>query len=448
MSYAIRVLALLCGVLVASASTGRAAEPEKDELVLGFIKLTDAAPLVIANELGFFEAEGLSVRLESQANWKVVLDRVISGELDGSHMLGGHPIGASIGIGTKAPIVTAFMMDQNGKAITVSNDVWQKMQAANPALKEPRPPHPIRASTLKPVIEELKASGQPIKFGIVFPVSGHNYALRYWLAADGISPGYYTNGDSTGTQDADALLSVTPPPQMPATMAQGTIQGYCVGEPWNQQALQKGIGVPVVLDSEIWPTNPDKVFGVTQEWAAKHPETHVRVIKALIRASQWLDASLENRKKAIALLARPEYVGADPQVLENSLTGTFEFAKGDRREIPTFGTFFKDHSSYPYYSDGVWFMTQMRRWGQIAESRPDGWYDETIRKIYLPDIWREAAQRLVADGELKASDLPTTDGYRPAQKDFLDGIPYDGRQPNAYLRSLKLGLKDVVEGGE
>ncbi len=428
--------------LGAALLLGAAPPPEKDELKLGFIKLTDCAPLVIAKELGFFEDEGLYVTLEAQANWKILLDRVISGELDGAHMLAGQPIGATLGIGTKAHVVTAFSMDLNGNAITVANDVWKRMQAADPALARPRPAHPISAAALKPVVDESKAKGQPLRMGMVFPLSTHNYELRYWLAAAGIHPGFYGGGDATGTTDADVLISVTPPPQMPATLEQGTIQGYCVGEPWNQQAVQKGIGVPVITDLEIWKNNPEKVFGVSAGWAEKHPETHVRAVKALIRAGQWLDATPENRHRAVQILARPEYVGADAAVIANSMTGSFEYEKGDRRELADFNVFFRDHATYPYYSDGVWYLTQMRRWGQIPQSKPDAWYDETVRSVYRPEIWRAAAQRLVDEGKLTPADVPQTDGYAPPDAGFIDGIPYDGRAPNAYLRSLAIGLKD------
>ncbi len=419
-----------------------AAAPEKDELKLGFIKLTDCAPLVLAKELGYFEDEDLYVTLEAQANWKILLDRVISGELDGAHMLAGQPIGATLGIGTQAHVVTGFSMDLNGNAITVSNDVWKRMQAAQPALAAEKPPHPISAAALRPVVEEFQAAGQPLRMGMVFPLSTHNYELRYWLAAGGIHPGLYTASDATGTTDADVLISVTPPPQMPATLEQGTIQGYCVGEPWNQQAVAKGIGVPVITDLEIWKNNPEKVFGVSAQWAERNPETHVRLVKALIRAGQWLDATPENRHTAVKILARPEYVGADASVIANSMTGTFEYEKGDRRELPDFNVFFRDHATYPYYSDGVWYLTQMRRWGQIGEAKSDAWYDETIRRVYKPEIWRAAAERLIAEGKLGPSDVPETDGYAPKDDGFIDGVAYDGRAPNAYLRSLAIGQKD------
>jgi nitrate/nitrite transport system substrate-binding protein len=431
------LLAAFAAWLVAAAPPA-----EKPQLKLGFIKLTDCAPLVIAKELGFFEAEELDVVLEAQANWKILLDRVIGGELDGAHMLAGQPIGATIGIGTKASVVTALSLDLNGNACTVSNEIWKAMQAKTPALAAKSPPHPISAAALRPVAEEWAGRGSPLRMGMVFPVSSHNYELRYWLAAGGIKPGFYTNGDTTGTQDADVLIAVTPPPQMPATLEQGTIQGYCVGEPWNQQAVFRGIGVPVVTNWEIRRNQGEKVFGVTAAWAKANPETHVRVVKALIRAGQWLDASPDNRKKAVEFLARPEYVGADAAVLANSMTGTFEFEKGDRRPMPDFNVFFRHHATYPYYSDGIWFLTQMRRWGQIAEPKPDAWYDETIRSVYKPEVWRAAAQRLVSEGRLTPSEVPDTDGYRPPDSGFVDGVTYDGRKPGAYLRSFAIGLSD------
>ena len=165
---------------------------EKEDLKLGFIKLTDMAPLAIAKELGFFEEEGLYVTLEAQANWKVLLDRVITGELDGAHMLAGQPIGATIGFGTKAHVITPFSMDLNGNGITVSNAVWEEMKPNIPVGPDGKLVHPIKADALRPVVERYKADGKPFNMGMVFPVSTHNYELRYWLAAGGIHPGFYS----------------------------------------------------------------------------------------------------------------------------------------------------------------------------------------------------------------------------------------------------------------
>jgi len=430
-------VALLLGLVTGQGSA--AGLPEKEDLKFGFIKLTDCAALVIAKELGYFEEEGLFVTLEAQANWKILLDRVISGELDGAHMLAGQPIGATIGIGTQADVITPFSMDRNGNAITVSNAVWAEMKKLDPALAVAKPAHPIRADALAKVAREAAKKGEPLKMAMVFPVSTHNYQLRYWLAAAGVSPGFYTPADATGTTDADVLLSVTPPPQMPATLAQGTIHGYSVGEPWNQQAVFKKIGVPVVTSYEIWKNNPEKVFGLTKAWADAHPNTAIAVTKALIRAGKWLDASPANRKQAVEILSRSEYVGADAAVIAASMTGTFEYGPGDKRALPDFNVFFRYDATYPFYSDAIWFLTQMRRWGQIAESKPDAWYHETAKRVYRPDIYRKAAETLVAEGHLEAAEIPTTDGYRAPDAGFIDGIVYDGRKPNAYLGTLAVG---------
>ncbi len=436
-------LTLLCLTTLASAEVGYA---EKEELKFGFIKLTDMAPLAIAYEKGYFEDEGLYVTLEAQANWKVLLDRVIDGQLDGAHMLAGQPLGATIGFGTQAHIITAFSMDLNGNGITVSNQIWEEMQPFVPR-ENGKAVLPIKADYLKPVVDKYIAEGKPFKMGMVFPVSTHNYELRYWLASGGIHPGYYAphKGDTSGQIDAQAQLSVTPPPQMPATMEAGTINGYCVGEPWNQQAVFKGIGVPIITDYEIWKNNPEKVFGVSSEWAKENPNTHIRVVKAMIRAAMWLDENNNaNRAEAVKILAQSNYVGADAEVIANSMTGTFEYEKGDVREVPDFNVFFRYNATYPYYSDAIWYLTQMRRWGQIAEPKSDDWFIETAKKVYRPDIYAQAASELIAEGKVDASQFPdfaTETGFKPPQSEFIDNITYDGSKPNEYLQKFAIGLK-------
>ena len=416
-------------------------EIEKPQLTFGFIKLTDMAPLAIAKEKGFFEDEGLFVSVEAQSNWKNVLDRVIDGQLDGSHMLAGQPIAAGAGFGRQAKLVTPFSMDLNGNGITVSNDVWSKMKPHVPKDSDGKPIHPIKAEALKPVITEYKNSGKAFKMGMVFPVSTHNYEIRYWLAAAGIHPGMYTADNVQGQIDAEVLLSVTPPPQMPATLEAGTIFGYCVGEPWNQQAVFKGIGVPVVTNYDIWKNNPEKVFVMTEKFVQDNPNTAIAVTKALIRAGKWLDKP-ENRKEAVEILSMSQYVGAPVEVLANSMTGTFEFEKGDKREMEDFNVFYKYNATYPFYSDGIWFLTQMRRWGQIPEAKSADWYGSTIKDIYRPDIWKKAAALLVEEGNIPATDLPETDGYKPATGDFIDGTIYDAKDPIGYINSFSIGNKD------
>ena len=434
--------ALLASVALAGCGKGAGdqAKPaasanglEKADIKLGFIKLTDMAPLAIAKEKGFFAEEGLNVTLEPQANWKVLLDGVVGGQLDGAHMLAGQPIAAAAGIGAKAKLIAPLSLDLNGNAITVSNKVWSEIAPGLPKGADGKVAHPVSASVLK---------GKPLKFGMVFPFSPHNYELRYWLAAGGINPGYYLPGDTAGTTTAQVQISVTPPPQMPSTLEAGTIDGYSVGEPWNQAAVKKKIGVPVITDEEIFKGNPEKVFGLTEAFATKNPKTVQAMLRAIIKAQQWLDADGgKNRPEAVKILAMSQYVGADADVIAASMTGHFTFAPGDTRDAPDFNIFFKDFAGYPYYSDAVWFLTQMRRWGQIPADKTDQWYFDTAKAVYRPDLYLSAAQDLVSKGVIPKDAVPQTDGYKGEQSGFIDGMTFNGKQPNAYLAKFTIGLK-------
>ena len=425
------------------------AAPEKPDLKLGFIKLTDMAPLAVALERGYFEDEGLYVQLEAQANWKVLLDRVIDGQLDGAHMLAGQALAATIGIGTKAAMQTAFVMDLNGNACTISNSVWQKIAPQVARNSEGNPQYPITADVLKPVLENSAKQGKKLQFGMVFPVSSHNYELRYWLAAGGVHPGFYApqDGDNSGQLKADVLLSVTPPPQMPATMEAGTIDGYCVGEPWNQQAVLRDLGVPLVTNYDIHTNLAEKIFGVSQAWAERYPQTHFHLVKALIRAGHWLDADNNaNRTAAAKLISQPYYVGADEKVIANSMSGVFAYARDDIRDTPDFNVFFRYHATYPYYSDAVWYLSQMRRWGQISSAKPDSWYQDIAKQVFQPALYQRAALALIAEGKLTAADFPdftAETGYRPPEATrFIDGKSFDATAPNAYLQQFAIGKKD------
>lgn len=435
------------GSLVFSTLAHASGDPEKWELKFGFIKLTDMVPLAIAYEKGYFEDEGLYVTLEAQANWKVLFDRVVSGELDGAHTLAAMPAGAATGILTKTELVSPFTLSYNGAAITVSNSVWNEMKKSVP-MENGKPKHPISASALKPVLESYKKTGKQFNLGMTFPVGTHNYMERYWLAAGGINPGVYAplKGDSSGTLGAEATLSVVPPPQMVPTMEAGTTVGYCVGEPWNQQAVFKGLGTPVMTSENIIPDVSDKAFTVTKAFADKYPNTTLRTVKALIRASYWLDQNNNaNRPEAVKIISRPVYVGADEKVIANSMTGTFEFEKGDKRPIPDFNKFFRGQYGMPYYSDAIWWMTQMRRWGHITEQKPDSWYMEMAKKAYKPEIYVAAAKELIAEKKMKASDFPDLDNpatfVKAPVKSPLDGIVFDATKPNAYIDSFAIGLK-------
>jgi len=446
------VAALMLGVAVAgcgqseapAAGTGDVAKIakekgiEKPNLKLGFIKLTDMAALAVAKEKGFFAEEGLNVTLEPQANWKVLLDGVSGGQLDGAHMLAGHPLASAAGIGSKVKIITPMSLDINGKAVTISNRVYDMI-----APNLPKDGSPVSASLLKPVVAKFKAEGKPFKMGMVFPVSTHNYILRYWLAAGGLNPGFYLPGDTAGTTGAEVQLSVTPPPQMPATLEAGTIEGFSVGEPWNQASLAKKVGHPIIVDPDIAGLTGDKVFGMRDEFAAQNPNTTKAVLRALIRAAMWIDAEGgKNRAETVKIIASPKYVGADEKVLLASMTGKFSFAEGDTRDTPEFNLFFDQQAAYPFYSDGIWYLTQMRRWGQIAEAKPDQWYMDTVKAAYRPDLFTLAAQSLVADGKATADQFPASDGFRTYTKAAIDKVAFDPRKPAAYAASFAIGLKD------
>ncbi|MDE0456602.1 MAG: CmpA/NrtA family ABC transporter substrate-binding protein [Chromatiales bacterium] len=438
--------------LLASTASWAVGPPEQNELVFGFIKLTDMAPLAVAHERGYFADEGLDVLLEAQANWGQLLQGVVDGTLDGAHMLAPQPLAARIGYGdVEGEVIVPLSLDLNGNAITVSNAVWEAMGAHVARDDAGRPVHPIGADALKPLVDAHIERGETFKLAMVHPASTHNYELRYWLAAGGIHPGLYDASkldakSRTGWIDAEARLYVAPPPQMPRQLADGRVHGYCVGEPWNQQAVASGTGVPVVTDHQIWSRNPEKVFGLSATFAEDYPNTTVRIVRALLRAGKWLDENDNaNRPEAVEMLARPEYVGAPPEVLAASMTGTFEFERGDRRPAPDFNVFFRHFATYPYYSDAVWFLTQMRRWGQIAEARTDEWYLETARSVYRPDIYATAARELVAEGLMEAGDFPVFEsetGMRSPSTEFIDAVSFDAREPNAYLRRLAIGNKD------
>lgn len=416
---------------------------EKPNVTIGFIKLTDMAPLAIAKHLGFFEAEGLNVKLEVQANWRDILDKVLDQQIDGAQMLAGQPIAAATGCGRQGALVTTFSMDLNGNAITVSKEVWSKIVDSIPQ-EYGRPVHPIPASALIPALNIYKKRNKPFVIGVVAAYSNHNYQLRYWLAASGINPGFYSNNNiqgSKGTTGSDVLLNVTAPPQMPETLLAGTINAYCVGEPWNQQAVDQGIGVPIVTSKEIWKNHPEKVFVMTKEFVEKHPNTTIAITKALIKAGKWLDDPL-NRKEATRILSKSAYVDGEKRVIDNSMLGTFEFEKGDVRSIPDFNVFFRYNATYPYYSDGIWFLTQMKRWGQIAEPKTNEWYHTKIKEIYKPEIWNTAAKLLLEEGFLTKAEIPVTDGYKPPTTEFIDNMLYDGKKPLEYIKGFKIGIKD------
>jgi nitrate/nitrite transport system substrate-binding protein len=426
---------LLCTLLLLPLSSN-SAEAEKQQLKLGFIKLTDMAPLAVALELGYFDDEGLSVQLEAQPNWKVLQDRVLDGQLDAAHMLAGQVLASQAGMTGNQKLQTALVLDLHGNACTVSSQIWQQLSAKT------TPPIPLDATALQSIPTQLK-------FGMVFPVSSHNYELRYWLAAGGLHPGFYApkTGDNSGQLEADVLISVVPPPQMPAALESGTVAGFCVGEPWNQQAAARKLGVPVISNSDIRGFMAEKVLGVNSKWAAKHPVTHLKLVKALIRAGAWLDAQDNaNRSEAAQMISAAYYVGADAAIIKRSMTGEFEFAPGDNRKAPDFNVFFRYHATYPFYSDAIWYLTQMRRWGQLSDAKPDSWYLDTAKNAFDVQLYQQAARELITEGKFSSADFPDfakeSGIKKPTDYKFADNKLFDANTPNKYLQQFTIGYKD------
>jgi ABC-type nitrate/sulfonate/bicarbonate transport system substrate-binding protein len=412
---------------------------EKTDLTLGFIPLTDCAPLVVAKELGYFEKYGLNVQLSKETSWANIRDKVALGILDGAQMLAGMPLAMSLGIGPMAkPMVTAFSMDLNGNAITVSNALYERMQAIAPAAMQQRP---LSADALKAVIEHnRKAGGEPLNFAMVFPYSTHNYELRYWMAAAGIDP------------DRDVRLVVVPPPQMVGQLEKGRIDGYCVGEPWNAQAVQAGLGQTLITKYEIWNNSPEKVLGVTQEWAEQYPNTHRALLMALLEASCWLDEP-RNRLPAASMIARPIYINAPEHVVRMSMTGTFQYAASEMpRALPDFNVFNRYAANFPWRSHAMWFLSQMVRWGQVEEAID---LRAVAEEVYRPAIYREAAAALgllspCVDYKLEGGHESTwklhdgCDSLLMGPDRFLDGRKFDPSRPLEYLQGFDIHHMSVA----
>lgn len=435
-----RILLVLSAALGLAGAQASAETPgiEKPEVTLGFVRLVDMAPLAVAAELGFFADEGLEVTLKAQGDWQILLDKVIDGKLDGAQMLAAQPLAAAGGYGTQARIVVPFSLGLDGSGITVSNAVWERIQSGIPQPDD----RPVSAEALRAAVED-RAGGAPFRMGVASANAPDAYMLRYWLAAGGLAPGFYSPDDATGGLGAEVLVSVAPPARMVEALAAGELDGYSAGEPWNQMAAFQDLGVPVAAGPDVRAGSPNTVFGLTEEFAQANPNTVLALTKALIRAAQWLDADAGvNRAEAAAILALKAYVDADAEVIARSMLGALASGRGGERTLPEIHRFFRDGASFPFYSDAVWLLTQMRRWGQIPEPKPDAWYDETARAVYKPGIYLEAARGLVDESLASEADfLWDSDGYKPATDAFADQVEYDGRAPNAYLDQFAIGLK-------
>ncbi len=373
---------------------------EKTELCLGFVPLTDCAPLVVARELGFFERRGLRVELSREASWATIRDKVAVEALDGGQMLAAMPLGMALGLGGfRTNMVVGMVLDLNGNSVTVASALAAEIELAGgfgDAAKT--------GASLRKVVIARKAAGKPaLRFAVTFPHSSHNYLLRYWLAAAGIDP------------DRDVALSIVPPPKMLAHLTEGTIDGYCVGAPWGQMAVDLGVGQLALPAYEIWNNHPEKAFGVTRAWAERYPNTHLAAVMALIEACQWLDMQA-NHVSAARWLARAEYVDAPEALIAATLAGKLRVDGSDKQLVlPDFHIFHRYAANFPWRSHAIWTLGQMQRWGQLG---PDTDIAAVADAVYRPDIYRAAASRL----GIKAPSVDFKTEGTHAQSHVEDGV--------------------------
>jgi nitrate/nitrite transport system substrate-binding protein len=407
---------------------------ERSDLRLGFMPLNDAAPLIAAKAKGFFDGEGLDVVLAREASWANIRDKVSVGLLDGAQMLGPLPIACSLGLsGPATAMIAPLSLNLNGSAITVSKALAGAMRAADPQGMGGRP---RTARPLRTVIEARRAAAEPpLTFAVVFPFSMHNYELRYWLAEAGVDP------------DRDVRLVITPPARMAARLASGEIDGFCVTAPWNALAVAQGTGEVVIHASEIWRVGPDKVLGVTAEWAERRPNTLQALLRALLRAAVWCDEP-GNRAELGAILAGPDYLDTPIDVVSQSLGGPSREARDAPEEpSPDYIIYHRYAANFPWRSHAVWFLTQMLRWGQIGQ---DIDIAAAAEAVYRPDLFRTAAASLgepapLIDEKVEgAHAMPwrldeATDPIRMGPDLFFDRRLFDAAQPRRYAASFPIG---------
>ncbi len=343
------------------------ADLERARLKVGFIPIIDCAAIVLAEELGAYERQGLEVEIRREVSWANVRDKLALGVLDASHILAPLPLALTLGIDSvSVPMISAMTLEVNGNALTLSESLWREMEEAAPTLvgdgRTPLDPHAIAA-----VVARRKSTGAPpLVLASVFPYSVQNYMLRLWLSSGGLDP------------DRDVCLTVVPPPHTVAYLSGGVIDGYCVGEPWNQQSEALGIGRIALTGRDIWNGMPEKVLGTTEAWAERHPNTLKALIKALIEACLWLDEP-SNRPEAARILSSPRYLNTPAEVISRTL------------DLPGFHVFQRDAANFPWRSHADWFLAQMVRWKQAS---PDIDITATADRVYRTDLYRAAAREL------------------------------------------------------
>lgn len=391
---------------------------EKSRLRFGFVPLTDCAPLAVARELGFFERRGLDVELAREASWATIRDKVAVEALDGGQMLAAMPLAMTLGLGgLRTNMVVGLSLDLNGNSITLSTALAAEIEAQGgfgTAIQT--------GAALRKAIAARRDAGAPaLRFAVTFPHSSHNYLLRHWLAACAIDP------------DRDVMLGVVPPPRMLAHLMEGAIDGYCVGAPWGQMAVDLGVGRLALTSHEIWNNHPEKVLGVTRAWAERHPNAHLAAVMALIEACRWLDEPA-NRASAARLLARAEYVDAPEALIAATLDGKLRNGADDRvLSVPDFHVFHRHAANFPWRGHAVWALTQMRRWGQLGAGIDIAAIADAV---YRPEIYRAAAFRLgipAPSVDFKSEGAHARayveDGFALGPDLFCDGQVFDPAAP-------------------
>ncbi|MEY4561479.1 MAG: hypothetical protein RLZZ618_756 [Pseudomonadota bacterium] len=371
-------------------------KPEKEEVRIGFIPLTDCASVVMASVLGFDKKYGVKIIPTKEASWAGVRDKLVNAELDMAHVLYGLVYGVHLGIGgPKKDMAVLMTLNNNGQAITLSKKLADKGAVDGASLSK-----------------LMKAEKREYTFAQTFPTGTHAMWLYYWLASYGINP------------MKDAKVITVPPPQMVANMRVGNMDGYCVGEPWGHRAIMDGIGITAVTTQDIWKDHPEKVLGTTGDFAKKNPNTCRAVIMAILEASRWIDANLQNKLKMAEVVADKSYVNTSVDAINQRILGRYQNGMGKTWDDPNHMKFFNDGAvNFPYLSDGMWFLTQHKRWG-LLKDHPD--YLGVAKQINQIDLYKQAAGALkinVPKEPLRASKL-------------IDGVAWDGKDPKKYADSF------------
>jgi len=391
--------ALAAGATVGSGVWAAGSDaPEKKEVRIGFIPLTDCASVVMASVLKFDEKYGVKIILSKEASWAGVRDKLVNGELDMAHVLYGLVYGVHMGAGgPKKDMAVLMNLNHNGQAITLSKKLAD--QGA------------VDVASLAKVMATNK---REYTFAQTFPTGTHAMWLYYWLASGGINP------------MKDTKVITVPPPQMVANMRVGNMDGFCVGEPWNHRAIIDGIGITAVTTQEVWKDHPEKVLGTTGEFVKKNPNTSRAVVMAILEAGRWIDASLSNKNQMAETIAEKSYVNTSIDAINQRILGRYQNGMGKTWDDPNYMKFFNDGLvNYPFLSDGMWFLTQHKRWG-LLKDHPD--YLAVAKQINQIDLYKQAAT------QVKVS-LPKSD-MRSSK--LIDGVVWDGSNPAKYADSFKI----------